>query len=757
MKKILKYNFIDEIGGGGNGEVHKVICKDNDKTFALKKLHDRKKKQKESTQRFLDEIKIMKDNFEKVVGIMPIFDFCESEYWYVMPIATPIMTYIKDNNLQIEEIINGIIQLCETLECLHDRHISHRDIKPSNIFYYEDRFYLGDFGIADFEEKEHHFTRFDRGLGAIFTIAPEMKRNPKNSDGCKADVFSLSKTTWMLLTKDDRGFDGVYNILDKKISLRYLDYYKSTHLVELEEILVKATDNDPDLRPTVKEFKEALIEWKKIYNDFSKSQVSSWNFLNKILFGPNFPESAAWSDRINIVEVLNIVGSIYAYNHMLFSDKGGLDFDYAEIAAEEGCIRLYDSSGFCFITKPKKLYFRGFGTQYQWNYFLLELDNLLPVLEINKDKCYEYLVEDFPGNYVSAECAVYGVYDYDKGNRLPNDFKVVERYLKGKFLITMKIGPYNSITATYDGRHGDCSATEFENYIEFLMGFYLMLYKKIKGSRTDKNITEEVIQRQILSSDIFKINPFKKDNNKINNEIVTDKSHKEEQKKFLKENLYKLDFSDLTGKYYIDNKNIKFRFKLSLSDDFSLADLEQKYYYITINGTVKEMPTESTKECFYIGNRSDAIKFKENINLHISKYLEENNHKPLEPSESLIIIELEREGIPKHLFKKEEIKEAMNKADDRNNNQLVIDEDGYVKIIQKLEEGFLYPVRHEVWISGNNYVGKYSKLSSLDDDYISSLQGWLLYLQTGEKQYIDYISENQNEDLLLEEIRKFYI
>lgn len=232
---------------------------------------------------------------------------------------------------------------------------------------------------------------------------------------------------------------------------------------------------------------------------------------------------------------------------------------------------------------------------------------------------------------------------------------------------------------------------------------------------------------------------------------------KKNRKKFLKENLYKLDFSDLTGKYYIDNKNIKFRFKLSLSDDFSLADLEQKYYYITINGTVKEMPTESTKECFYIGNRSDAIKFKENINLHISKYLEENNHKPLEPSESLIIIELEREGIPKHLFKKEEIKEAMNKADDRNNNQLVIDEDGYVKIIQKLEEGFLYPVRHEVWISGNNYVGKYSKLSSLDDDYISSLQGWLLYLQTGEKQYIDYISENQNEDLLLEEIRKFYI
>ena len=588
-----KYELIYEIGGGGNGKVYKVRCKDNDKTFALKELHNSKKKQKESTQRFLDEIKIMKDNFKKVVGVMPIFDFCESEYWYVMPIATPIMTYIKDNNLQIEEIVNGTIQLCETLECLHDRHISHRDIKPSNIFYYEDRFYLGDFGIADFEEKEHHFTRSDRGLGAIFTIAPEMKRDPQNSDGCKADVFSLSKTTWMLLTKDDRGFDGVYNILDKKISLRYLDYYKTTHLVELEEILVKATDNDPDLRPTIKEFKEALIEWEKIYNDFSKSQVSSWNFLNKILFGPNSPESASWSDRINIVEVLNIVGSIYAYNHMFLSNNGGLDFAYAEIAAEEGCIRLYDSYGFCFITKPKKLYFRGFGTQYQWNYFLLELDNLLPVFEINKDKYYEHLVEDFPGHYVSAEYAVYGVYDYDKGNRLPNNFKVVERYLKGKFLITMKLGPYNSITATYDGRHEDCSATEFENYIELLMKRYLMLYNEIKDYGTDKNITEEVIQRQILSLDIFKINPLKKAINKMNNEIVNNKPHKEAQKKFLKENLYKLDFSDLTKRYHINNKSIKFRFKLSLSDDFSFADLEQKYYYITINGTIKEMPTES--------------------------------------------------------------------------------------------------------------------------------------------------------------------
>ena len=54
--------------------------------------------------------------------------------------------------------------------------------------------------------------------------------------GKKADVFSLAKTMWMFLTKDERGFDGVYNYLDSSHSLRYLDKYKSVHLVEIDEL-----------------------------------------------------------------------------------------------------------------------------------------------------------------------------------------------------------------------------------------------------------------------------------------------------------------------------------------------------------------------------------------------------------------------------------------------------------------------------------------------------------------------------------------
>lgn len=383
-------------------------------------------------------------------------------------------------NKEIDEIVSGIVQLTETLGQLHDKGISHRDIKPANIYFYKERFSLSDFGLVDFPENFDDLTRTDRGLGAIFTIAPEMKRNPKDADGKKADVFSLAKTMWMFLTKDERGFDGVYNYLDSSHSLRYFDRYKNTHLVEIDELLKDATDNNPDNRPTMKEFGERLICWLEIYLDIDKSQVSDWNFLNKQLFGTYPPESCSWRNKDKIIEVLNIIGRTPAYNHMLFHDRGGLDFERAENTMEEGCIKLYDTLGFCYVVKPKILYFEGFEKNYKWNYFLLELEELHSIFE-NDGLCdSEYLVEDTPAHYVSAQNVQYGVYDYDEGNPLPEGYQEVYRYTKGKFLIVLKHGPYNGINGTYDGRHGDCSATEFREYVNYLIGEYSKIYNYIK-------------------------------------------------------------------------------------------------------------------------------------------------------------------------------------------------------------------------------------------------------------------------------------
>ena len=206
-----KYSVVNKLGAGGNGDVSLVERKSDKVTFALKTL---KILSDEKKHRFITEIAAVNEYSDKIRGIIPIIDFSDAEFWYVMPVATECMKYINSNNESITNIIKGTIQLCETLCQLHSLGISHRDIKPSNIYFYEDRYAFSDFGLVSIPEDEEHFTRSDKGLGAIFTIAPEMKRDPKHADGKKADVYSLAKTMWMFLSSNEKGFDGVYNYLD---------------------------------------------------------------------------------------------------------------------------------------------------------------------------------------------------------------------------------------------------------------------------------------------------------------------------------------------------------------------------------------------------------------------------------------------------------------------------------------------------------------------------------------------------------------
>lgn len=745
------YDIIEKLGEGGNANVYHVRDNTNCMELALKELYN---KSYEKKARFINEIHITEQNASTIPGIIPIIESNEEEYWYTMPLATKILDYVKDKT--ISDIVTGVIELSDTLEKLHEKGICHRDIKPSNIYYYNDRFSFGDFGLVDFPDNPDDFTKSDKGVGAIFTIAPEMKRDPKHADGTKGDVFSLAKTMWMLLSGDDRGFDGVYNYLDKSHGLRYIEKYKNIHLVELEELLKNATDNNPSLRPTIKEFKDRLNIWLDVYNDYYKAQASDWNFLNKQLFGLNPPESSCWREIHKIIEVLNIVGMTPAYNHMLFSDKGGLDFSYAELANEKDCIYIYDTAGCCYLVKPKCLYHEGFGENYRWNYFLLEFNRLNPILEENGVVDFEYLVEDMPGHYVDAKYVQYGVYDCDTGIPLLKGHKTVCRYIRGKFLIVMKSGPYNNISGTYDGRHGLCSNTYFRDYISKLVKMYRDIFIMLKQDKRFDNVSDEEIERRILNLSEFNKNPFSYNRNVSLNKN-DEKAIKQKSKKYIQENYGSMNFKSILQTDNITVRKIKFYFIFS-NPDFvvSLDSFFHTKKYICKDGYIKELESPLAEDCYYIYDREKAISFRNQFQQIINEILYQRNLSTLDKYENFISIELMRCGKPSHLFTKQEINEEMRKADDRVNNQLVIDENGYAKVIKNNEYGLLYPVRHESWHAGNNFVGKYSNLSTLNDEYLSSLQGWLLYLQTGKKQYMDYIHDNRDEEELIKKIREYY-
>lgn len=166
-----------------------------------------------------------------------------------------------------------------------------------------------------------------------------------------------------------------------------------------------------------------------------------------------------------------------------------------------------------------------------------------PIFENCNNLDSEYLVEESSAHYVSAQYAQYGVYDYDTGISLPEGFQTVYRYTKGKFLIVLKRGPYNGISGTYDGRHGDCSVDEFRNYIGCLLKFYSELYDYAKEDDTLKHLSDEEIEHRILSLKEFNINPFKTTYPKHNNNFeMKDRFYQQQNtKKHLIENYAQLD------------------------------------------------------------------------------------------------------------------------------------------------------------------------------------------------------------------------
>lgn len=408
------YNLGERLGSGGNATVFKVTRKSDGKELAIKLLGWRDAKPRcsrlEPFQRFGDEISIMLKS-KGTVGVLPIGDYSERDAWYVMPIATPIMKYIKAPDTTFDSILSGTIDLSSTLNDLHRKNIYHRDIKPQNIYLYNGRFTFGDFGLADFPHKKVHQTKPNQKLGPLFTMAPEMKRHPKSASGEKADVYSFAKTIWTFFSRNDQSFEGRYDYNDSKISLRYCSAFPNQHIVELEELLYQSTSNSPEDRPTMSQFVRQLKSYQETRDFPALQQTREWDFIRNIILPGTKPAIIEWDEISDIYDVLNSLVHTSALNHMLFPTGGGLDLTDIKIADEKGCLKLATGvDEYYYLISPQKLYYVEFRENPNWNYIFIECNQLSPIFKDGK-LGREHLVEDRPGHYVSAKDAVYGVYD----------------------------------------------------------------------------------------------------------------------------------------------------------------------------------------------------------------------------------------------------------------------------------------------------------------------------------------------------------
>lgn len=736
-----RYTTINTLGSGGNAHVY-TVTDDKGIQYALKALNEDYINRKDKRERFLREVNVMKNKLSDLPGVIPVIDFCNKGYWYVMPIAQKSIDVIK--NMDLNQRIDAFLSIAETLKIIHSRKLSHRDIKPANILYYNNHFCFCDFGLCHIENSK--LTKKRDNIGAKFTIAPEMRRDSKISDPYKADVYSMGKTLWMYLTENEDAFEGTYNPLDRSVGLHYFEQYKRANIAEIEILLEGATKNSPADRPTINEFCDQLSYWITISknNNYDAIQQGEFRMLKHYLNPACEINSLRITKTNDIVKALNYFRLAPVLNHMLYPQGGGLDFDSAELASENGCIALHSNIGTIDILKPKQFIFESFD-DYKWSYFLLEADKLTPILT-TKDVLSEELVEDIPGHYCDATDFVYGVYDYDSGKKLPQNARKVERFCRGNFLLLPKLGYYNQQNSTYDGRQNNCTAEEFKLYIQkmkdladayekegysFKQITYILDKMPNPFSRLDDYDFPHESEKDLPNIDTYVFN------------MVSTFNISEELSKIKDKN------SPATFAVYITSKTLK-------GPNSILSCYEEKIqWFLGKDGKIHKTCWKD-ENVLKLHDRCITNSLVKTIDSVINDMFHRAGFEEEKYQSTWCKMTMCRTGKPTHIFTKNEIKELMRNADDRLANTLVIDEFGYAHVIPGIFDKNTYPVSQETWCSRNNYVGKYSKLSDLNESYEYMLEGWLNYLEKGVTTYIDCRYEDSNISILLKKIKEYY-
>src|SRR5210317_776114 len=202
LRKLEKYEVLDEIGHGGMATVYRARDSSLDRFVALKVLHPHLQRTSEARARFTREAKSVARL--RHPHILEIYDYSgeASDETYI---AAELLTgpTLKDFVLEHKEVPAEIaaciaLQLAEALGAAHAKGIIHRDVKPENVLIHQDRCVkLTDFGIA-YMVDTHTFTATGQILGSPGHMAPEQVEG--STCDARSDVFSLGTVLYFCST-----------------------------------------------------------------------------------------------------------------------------------------------------------------------------------------------------------------------------------------------------------------------------------------------------------------------------------------------------------------------------------------------------------------------------------------------------------------------------------------------------------------------------------------------------------------------------
>ncbi|MGH7495169.1 MAG: SUMF1/EgtB/PvdO family nonheme iron enzyme [bacterium] len=177
-----KYRLINKLGEGGMGSVYRAQRLFMNDVVAIKFMRAEVMADSDIRQRFYQEAKVAaRMKHPNVVTVYDCGETIDGLVYLVMEMleGQSLGEMIHKNGpLELNQVLDIGIQICEALRCMLEHNVIHRDLKPDNIMLVPDgqegfAVKIVDFGVAKVLEADAHLTRVQSRIGSPVYSSPE--------------------------------------------------------------------------------------------------------------------------------------------------------------------------------------------------------------------------------------------------------------------------------------------------------------------------------------------------------------------------------------------------------------------------------------------------------------------------------------------------------------------------------------------------------------------------------------------------------